>query len=185
MLRTTAVTVGLAGAAALAVAAPALAQSYTRTQGPVVRYPDQQLTGAGAPEGASARVDSLETSSGRTIVTLRVFGMQPFAQYGAHAHVNPCGDPASDPAGTSAGGHYQRVQPPAGTSAADPAFANPRNEIWLDLSTNRAGNGRARTALDWQFEPARRPKSVIIHERSTSTADGTAGKRVACLDVPF
>ena len=55
-------------------------------------------------------------------------------------------------------------------------------------ATNRAGEGTARTVLDWQFEPARRPASVIIHERHTSTGasdSGTAGKRVACLTVPF
>ena len=70
----------------------------------------------------------------------------------------------------------------------DPAFANPANEIWLDLTTDAAGNGRAKAVVDWQFPSGRRPGSVIIHERHTSTGAGTAGvagQRVACLTVPF
>jgi Cu-Zn family superoxide dismutase len=71
----------------------------------------------------------------------------------------------------------------------DEAYANPRNEIWLDLTTDTAGDGHARSKVDWQFPSDRRPKSVIIHERHTTlggtTAAGTAGLRVACLNVSF
>jgi Cu-Zn family superoxide dismutase len=67
-------------------------------------------------------------------------------------------------------------------------FANPQNEIWLDLTTDAAGNGHAKAVVDRPFPPGRRPGSVIIHERHTSTGAGVAGvagQRVACLTVTF
>lgn len=186
MLRTITATAGLAAATALVVAAPAIADSVSRASGDVTRYPGQSPA-ADAPEGATARVQSVATSDGRTIVTLHVKGFEPLTRYGAHAHTQPCGDPATDPKGLAAGPHFQHDVDPAPPSV-DPAYANPENEIWLDFSTNPAGNGRAKSVVDWQFSPERRAKSVIIHERQTSTETGkhgTAGKRVACLNVPF
>ena len=192
-------TAGLAASAALLVAAPALAGAdVARARGDVTRYPGQ-LPVADAPPGATAAVHSVASADGRTTVTLHVSGFEPFAKYGAHAHTEPCGDPANDPKGLAAGPHYQRVldpvflaDPPAKLST-DPAYANPQNEIWLDLTTNRAGNGHAKTVVNWQFEPTRRPRSVIIHEKHTLTGNdaqgkpqnGVAGKRVACIPVPF
>ena len=164
----------LCGLAALGIAAPAVAGSGAHVAGEPVVY-DARLT----PDGATAKVHSVETGSGRTIVTLHVTGLQPNRQYGAHAHVAQCGA-----TGGAAGPHFQFTEGPA----TDPAFANPENEIWLDLTTDAAGNGRAKSAVDRPFPSDRRPKSVIIHERHTSTgADtaGTAGARVACLTVPF
>jgi Cu-Zn family superoxide dismutase len=186
IVTTGAATAGLIAAAALFLAAPALAESVSRASGEVTRYPGQSPA-SDVPEGASARVQSVATSDGRTIVTLKVSGFEAFAQYGAHAHTSPCGDPATNPTGTAAGPHFQHVVDPVKPSV-DPAFANPQNEIWLDVATNRAGEGQAKAVVDWQFTPERRAQSVIIHERQTSTQPGehgTAGKRVACLDVPF
>ncbi len=183
---TAAVATGLIAAAALFLAAPAIAESVSRASGEVTRYPGQSPE-ADAPEGATARVQSVATSDGRTIVTLKVSGFESFAQYGAHAHTKPCGEPATNPTGTDAGPHFQNVVDPVAPSV-DLAFANPQNEIWLDFATNRAGEGQAKAVVDWQFGPERRARSVIIHERQTSTQPGkhgTAGKRVACLDVPF
>jgi len=178
--RTAAVTAGLAAAAALAVAAPALAGSVLAS-GELTRYPGQAPM-ADAPEGASARVHSVETGSGKTVVTLHVAGMEPLARYGAHAHVHRCGA-----TGSAAGPHWQLEDDPV-VPSVDPAYANPRNEVWLDLTTNRAGRGSAKAVLGWQFPSDDRPQSVIIHEEHTATATGaagTAGKRVACLDVAF
>ncbi len=179
-VRTTVVSACLAGAAAFAVAAPSLAGSVLAS-GEVVRYPGQAPIAA-APEGATARVHSVETGNGRTIVTLHVKGMQPFARYGAHAHVNAFGA-----TGAAAGPHWQYDRDPVSPSV-DPAYANPDNEIWLDLTTNQAGVGHAKAVVDWQFPSDRRPMSVIIHEQHTETGvgiAGMAGKRVACLDVAF
>ncbi len=180
-------TAGLCASAALLVAAPALAGSdVSRASGAVTRYPNQ-MPKADAPQGASARVQSVASADGRTIVTLNVSGFQAFAQYGAHAHTNPCSDPSKNPTGSLAGPHFQNLVDPIQPSV-DPAYANPQNEIWLDVATNRAGEGRAKAVVDWQFAPDRRARSVIIHEQPTSTQPGrhgTAGKRVACLAVPF
>lgn len=184
---TTAVSLGLAASAALALAAPAIAENVSRASGGLTRYPQQTVDGSTAPEGSTARVQRVETGDGRTIVTLKVSGMRPAAKYGAHAHVGACGNPESDSAGLAAGPHFQRVQDPR-TPSVDPAYANPQNEIWLDVTTNDAGNGQAKSVVDWQFEPTRRAKSVIIHEMHTLTTEGrhgVAGKRVACIDVPF
>ena len=173
--RPVAVASAALGIAGLALAAPAVAGPGAHVAGELTRYDAAQPL----PEGATAKVHSLETGDGRTVVTLHVRGLQPLTQYGAHAHVNACG--ATGPA---AGGHYQFER----GGATDPAFANPRNEIWLDLTTNASGNGHAKAVVDRRIPSDRRPASVIIHERHTSTGPGvagTAGARVACLTVPF
>ena len=137
------------------------------------------------PQDASARVHAVYNAAGDTFVTLHVRGMKPGHTYGAHAHTGPCGL-----GGTQAGPHFQQVPFPAGSSATDPAYANPGNEIWLDVTTNSAGNGSTMAQLPWQFSPERAPKSVIIHEKRTATGGpdgpaGTAGARLACVDVGF
>ncbi len=138
------------------------------------------------PEGASARVHAVYNAAGDTFVTLHVRGLKPGHTYGAHAHVGECGL-----GGANAGPHFQQVPFPAdNSSATDPAYANPRNEIWLDVTTNSAGNGSTMAQLPWQFSPERAPRSVIIHEKRTATggpdgAAGTAGARLACVDVGF
>jgi Cu-Zn family superoxide dismutase len=132
------------------------------------------------PVGADARVQAVYTASGQTVVTLHVWGLQPDRHYGAHAHQNPCG-----PVGTDAGGHFQHII----GGATDPAFANPDNEIWLDLSTDADGNGSAQTVVHWQFTAERRAGSVVIHDRHTTHgvagSAGTAGPRPGCLTVGF
>ena len=65
----------------------------------------------------------------------------------------PCGA-----TGAAAGAHYQNAQDPAvggseTTASANPSYANPGNEVWLDLVTNDDGNGRAQTVVDWPFRP--------------------------------
>jgi Cu-Zn family superoxide dismutase len=167
----------LCGVAALGLAAPAVAGSGAHVAGDLTVYT------ALAPAGATAKVHSVETGSGRTIVTLHVKGLKPDTAYGAHAHTRPCDRKSA----SAAGPHFQHVVDPM-TPSVDPAYANPQNEIWLDLTTNSAGNGHAKAVVDWQFPDDRRAQSVIIHERHTSTGTGvagTAGARVACLTVPF
>lgn len=179
--RTLLVTAALpAGAAALLAALPAApaqaAADRARAEGPLTRY------SASVPEGAAARVQAVATSSGRTVVTLHVRGLQPHTTYGAHAHVNACGA-----TGGAAGPHYQHVVAPAG-QAADIAYANPDNEIWLDLTTNEKGNGAAQTVVDWHVR-AQGANSVVLHRDPTALGPdgtaGTAGPRLACLTVGF
>jgi Cu-Zn family superoxide dismutase len=118
---------------------------------------------------------------GWTGVVLYVRGLLPRHEYGAHVHVNACG-----PAGPDAGPHYQHVVDPVQPSV-DPAYANPRNEIWLAFTTDRWGTGGSAALVPWRFG-ARRPGSVVLHAMHTHTAPGeagTAGARLACVTVPF
>ncbi|MCZ9343538.1 superoxide dismutase family protein, partial [Streptomyces sp. TRM76130] len=65
----------------------------------------------------------------------------------------PCG---ADPA--AAGGHYQH------RPSADPAHANPDNEVWLDFTPDAHGEGQAQARHDWGFRPGA-ASSVVIHDR--------------------
>jgi Cu-Zn family superoxide dismutase len=138
-----------------------------------------------APEGARLSVEAGE-SDGSTEVRLEVDGLLPERGYAVHAHIRPCG-----PTGAAAGPHFQNEVDPAATPeqpSTDPAFANPRNEIWLDLRTDGEGEGEASTEVPFVFSD-RAPASVVVHQAEvTATAPGdagSAGSRVACLNVPF
>jgi Cu-Zn family superoxide dismutase len=131
------------------------------------------------PEGAQAKAIVI-AGQGGTQTVLTVAGLLPAREYGAHAHVNPCGA-----TGAAAGPHYQdRVDPV--TPSVDPAYANPDNEIWLDFTTSSAGTAAAVSSVDWTARPGVR--SITIHAMHTHTAPGqagTAGARLACLTVDF
>ncbi|MDN5931914.1 MAG: superoxide dismutase family protein [Pseudonocardia sp.] len=133
------------------------------------------------PVGSRGAVSS-ETGDGSTTVMLAVRGMEPERRYGAHAHTEPCGA-----TGDLAGPHFQNQVDPVQPSV-DPAFANPENEIWLDLTTDESGAGSATATVPWAFERNRRARSVIIHAMPTATSPGeagTAGARAACITVEF
>jgi superoxide dismutase, Cu-Zn family len=159
-------------------ASPALAGAdRVRASGELVRY------APAVPEGATARVHVVYNSAGDTLTTLHVRGLRPNTAYGAHAHANACGATGAD-----AGPHFQNVVNPDPERPNDPRFANPANEIWLDLTTDAAGNAVATSKVAWQFSPERRAGSVIIHAEHTHTGPrdaGTAGARLACLTVGF
>ncbi|UYP19078.1 superoxide dismutase family protein [Rhodococcus sp. Z13] len=139
---------------------------------------------AAVPVGATFDVES-EDENGRTTVTLRVMGLQPDRDFGVHVHTRPCGPNPSD-----SGPHYQNQADPAATPdspSTDPAYANPQNEIWLDLTTDAQGNGEASTTVDWEFRDGE-ANSVVLHDRHTGTAPGEAGQagdRLACIDEDF
>jgi superoxide dismutase, Cu-Zn family len=133
------------------------------------------------PVGAQGTVDATSGNTG-TSVTLSVQGLPPGRSYGAHAHTEPCGS-----TGAAAGPHYQHTVDPVQPSV-DPQYANPDNEIWLDLTTDASGAGTARTAVAWDFDGQRRARSVVVHAMSTATEPGragTAGNRAACISVDF
>ncbi|UJW33884.1 superoxide dismutase [Saccharothrix sp. AJ9571] len=134
------------------------------------------------PAGATASVFAASAPELGTSVTLVVTGLRADREYGAHAHTRPCGASGAD-----AGPHYQKQVDPVSPSV-DPAYANPENEIWLDLTTNGTGTGIGATHVDWQFDADRRAGSVVVHETHTHTHPGhagTAGARLACLNVTF
>ena len=128
---------------------------------------------------SSARVAVWSVSGPRRTHTfLLVRGLQPGQAYGAHLHANACG-----PSPAAAGPHYQQVPDPVQPST-DPAFANPDNEVWLDVHTDAAGNATAHSANKWEYRTP--PRSLILHAEHTHTEPGkagTAGARLACLNL--
>ncbi|MGA4848623.1 superoxide dismutase family protein [Streptomyces sp. G5(2025)] len=121
-----------------------------------------------------ARIEVLQrTDRDGTTVTARVKGLKPGHAYGAHVHQKPCG---ADP--EASGGHYQHRVDPVQPSK-NPAYLNPRNEVWLDFTARADGSGSARAHHRWGFRPGE-AASVVLHREQ-----GGAGERVACFTVPF
>ncbi len=186
--------------AGLVLAPPSAADMPSTTEGQLVRNATLLPTAEQLPVGAWARVRSVETGSGKTVVTLQVRGFAAGATYGAHAHYKPCG---AATAPLASGAHYQNVVDPAVLASAaslgtdyetiasvDADYANPDNEVWLDLTTDADGNGSAQTVVDWQFRgDAPVVRSVVIHVNHTSHGGtppaGNAGARLGCLSVTF
>lgn len=198
--RTTRIAIGsLAAATALTAASAVPAHADDRpgarrvdVEGDLTRY--ALLDGGGNDvnpvlAGATARVHSIATPSGKTIITLDVEGLAPNREFGSHVHNKACGA-----TGAAAGPHYQHVVDPVQPSV-DPAYANHDNEVWLDFTTDGKGRGSAKAVVDWHLaDDATHPdgaNSVIVHRDETShgepghPAPGTAGPRLACLTVPF
>lgn len=137
-----------------------------------------------APLGAVLRI-TLAASGESTEATLAVSGLLPNRGYAVHLHNNSCG-----PTGDAAGPHFQYQVDPAATPekpSTDPEFANPRNEVWLDVRTDAIGSGMSSTEVPFVLTD-RVPASVVVHEQMvTSTEPGQAGKagnRLACLTLP-
>ena len=136
-----------------------------------------------APVGASVMAN-LTPADRSTTATLMVTGLLPNRGYAVHAHTKACGA-----TGEAAGPHYQdRIDPAATTQtpSSDPAYANPRNEIWLDVRTDAAGTGTSRVSVPFTFTD-RTPESIVIHEAMTTETGpghaGQAGARLACLTL--
>ncbi|GGX72132.1 superoxide dismutase family protein [Streptomyces hiroshimensis] len=135
---------------------------------------------AAVPPGAHVSVVE-RTGRHGTHIRLSLHGLQPGRTFGAHVHTNPCGTRPEN-----SGAHYQQVKDPKQPST-DPAYANPRNEVWLDFTTDRRGDGASSSTVAWRFRPGE-ARSVVIHEHATETAKGRAGMagaRLACVNVPF
>src|SRR5690606_6964589 len=153
-----------------------VSETFQEGPGPAVTD-DQALVPAGAGGAVQAR-----SGEGTTTVRLAVRGVERNRVYGAHVHMKPCG-----PEPDSAGPHFQYSVDPAQPST-DPTFANPQNEIWLDVTTDDTGAGSTESTVAWTFPPDRRPKSVVLHDHATSHEPGEAGEagaRVACINVDF
>jgi Cu-Zn family superoxide dismutase len=120
----------------------------------------------------------------RTVATVHVAGLQPNRGYAVHAHTKACGATGED-----AGPHYQHRIDPAATPQApstNPEYANPRNEIWLDLRTNSVGSASSSAIVPFSFTD-RTPASIVVHEAQTTATHpghaGQAGARIACLTL--
>jgi Cu-Zn family superoxide dismutase len=158
----------------------------TTTNGRFVTYADGAHAVTYAPDlvpvGATAEITVSETDGGTTVM-LVVGGLKPVRAYGAHLHTRPCGATAAD-----SGPHLQHSHDPAASaspSSADPRYANPTNEVWLDFTTDGSGAAQSSATVDWIFDPA--PRALVIHADPTKTdrgVAGTAGARAACLTLP-
>jgi Cu-Zn family superoxide dismutase len=130
----------------------------------------------------NARVEvSVVPEGGKTAFTLKVTGLAPDHGFGAHLHTAACG---ADPA--DAGPHYQNEADPKKPST-DPKYANPKNEVWLDLMTDGTGAATASATVDWHVRSGE-AESIVIHAEHTKTGHGeagTAGDRLACVNMPL
>lgn len=144
--------------------------------GPAITY-DEELVAAGSRVAVEAR-----PVGGSTTVKLAVRGFEPDHHYGAQVHTRSCGAAPDD-----AGPHFQYDVDPVQPSV-DPAFTNPQNEIWLDLTTDDTGAGTAETTVAWVFPDDRRPGSVVIGATPTTTGSQAAdpvAARAGCVSVDF
>jgi Cu-Zn family superoxide dismutase len=137
-----------------------------------------------APIGAAMTARLIPSRDGSTRAELTVFGLLPDRGYAAHAHTQACGVTAD-----AAGPHFQNHLDPAATSPApssNPRYANPNNEIWLDVRTDSTGAGTATTTVPFILTD-RAPGSIVVHEAMRTLTDpghaGTAGARIACLTL--
>lgn len=116
-----------------------------------------------------------------TFVFISVRGLAADHHFGVHVHTKPCGTKPD-----SSGPHYQNMKDPKQPST-NPKYANPHNEVWLDLTTKGNGKGWAKSWVKWNFRSGE-ARSVVIHKHATDTTSGKAGQagaRVACVNVPF
>ncbi|MFZ2116018.1 MAG: superoxide dismutase family protein [Pseudonocardiaceae bacterium] len=136
------------------------------------------------PIGAAMTAAGIPSSGGSTRAEFAVSGLLPNRGYAVHAHTKACGTTAD-----AAGPHFQNRIDPAATPQApssDPKYANPSNEIWLDVRTDATGTGTAPTTVPF-MRTDRAPGSIVVHEAmQTATDPGHAGKvgaRLACLTL--
>jgi Cu-Zn family superoxide dismutase len=137
-----------------------------------------------APIGAAMTARLIPSSDGSTRAELTVFGLLPNRGYAAHAHTRSCGTAADE-----AGPHFQNHLDPAATPQApssSPRYANPNNEVWLDVRTDDTGTGISITTVPFVFTD-RAPGSIVLHEAMRTLTDpghaGDAGAPIACLTL--
>ena len=136
-----------------------------------------------APIGAAMTASLMPSSDGSTRAELTVSGLLPNRGYAAHANINACGvDPEA------AGPRFQHHLDPAAprASSTNPRYANPNNEIWLDVRTDSAGAGTSSSTVPFVLTD-RAPRSIVLHEAMRTASDpgeaGNAGARIACLTL--
>ncbi|HEU0127240.1 MAG TPA: superoxide dismutase [Pseudonocardiaceae bacterium] len=136
------------------------------------------------PEGASILASIMPAGRGytQTRANLSVAGLLPNHAYVLRAHTQACGATAEE-----AGPPYQDRIDPAATPQANstnPEYANPRNEIWLDVRTDTDGSASSGASVPFTFTD-RAPASVVVYD-APATAPGQAGPLgapVACLNL--
>jgi len=120
--------------------------------------------------GAQGAVLVVSGPAHRTLVLLLVKGLPAGRSFGAHVHRDPCSSAFGGP-------HYQAPDPSTPTAAN----ADERHEVWLDFTANPGGNSRSLAVVPFEILPGAR--SVVIHQADHTMTGGTAGQRLACLDI--
>ncbi len=132
------------------------------------------------PEGASILASVMPAGHGyaQTVANLSVAGLLPNRGYVARAHTNACGATSEQ-----AGPPYQDRIDPAATQASstNPQYANPRNEIWLDIRTDSDGSASSGASVPFTFTN-RAPASIVLYDTQTPPP-GQVGVPVACLNL--
>jgi superoxide dismutase, Cu-Zn family len=132
-----------------------------------------------APAGSRLAV-TMTPSGTSTDVELTVSGLVPNRGYAVYGHTNACSDKPD-----FAGPPYQNRIDPAATSrkpSTNPEYANPNNEVWLDVRTDAAGSGTSRVTVPFVFTD-RGPGSIVVHEAQEAGQAGEASARIACLTL--
>ena len=120
--------------------------------------------------GAEGNVHVVVGANGRTIAALHVDGLPAGRSFAAHLHRDAC-------SASFGGPHYQA---PTGTPTGN---ADPEHEVWLDFTTNAAGNARSQAVVPFEVTPGAR--SVVIHQGDATGPGGVVvpSQRLACIDV--
>jgi superoxide dismutase, Cu-Zn family len=119
---------------------------------------------------ASVHVVVNRGAGGKTLVNLHVDGLPADRSFGAHLHRDSCASGFGGP-------HYQAPDPAAPVTAN----ADADHEVWLDFTTNAQGRGRALAVVPFEVQAGSR--AVVIHQAAHTMTGGTAGQRLACIDV--
>ena len=133
-----------------------------------------------APFGAALTAAVVPTSEGST-AEFTVLGLLPNRSYAVYAYTKPCGVTAD-----AAGARFQYHPDPATSAQAlstNPEYANPENEIWLDVRTDTAGAGTSHTTVPFVLTD-RVPRSMVVHDKPIEPGQaGTKASRIACLTL--
>jgi superoxide dismutase, Cu-Zn family len=140
-------------------------------------YPDPFADGGASPIPSTMQgtVEAFSTGSDNMTIKMTVSGLPAARPFGSHLHKLACAD-------SKAGPHYQHNPAPDG-GANDPVYANSKNEVWLDFVTDAMGAASKEATVDWTPR-AGEAKSIVIHDLTTKN-DGTAGAKLACVNMEF
>jgi superoxide dismutase, Cu-Zn family len=167
-----ALAIGVAVATAPAGADGAVVSSAVASLTPNPAFAPNATDAVNPAVGADARVHVVANDGrgGQTLVTLDIEGLPAGRSFGAHLHRDSCSSSFGGP-------HYQAPDP------ANPVAANADadHEVWLDFTTNASGRGRALAVVPFEVQVGAR--AVVLHQGEHTMAGGTAGQRLACINV--
>ena len=174
-MRTTAIGVGGTLLVGLLASMASAGANVALAAGPLTPNPGfiaNTIDATNPAIGASGQVHLVVNGGdgGKSIVTLHVDGLPADRSFAAHLHRDSCA--------TAFGGPHYQAPDPANPVAAN---ADADHEVWLDFTTNSAGRGASKAAVSFQVLSGFR--SVIVHQGDHTLVGGTAGMRLACLDL--